>query len=70
METKIVLSKDKFLVDEINKQLDTNYVLYGKRYCPCAIIRDDDAVCMCKDFRENVKEGPCNCGKYIKQIVE
>lgn len=68
--TKIELTTDKELLKEINNQLDTNYVLFGKRYCPCAIIRDDDAVCPCKDFRENVKEGQCNCGKYIKVIEE
>ena len=65
----IKLSNDKELIREINKQLDTNYVLYGKRYCPCAIIQDDDAICMCKDFRE-LSEGVCNCGKYIKIIED
>lgn len=22
---------------------------YGKRYCPCSLVRNDDTVCMCKD---------------------
>lgn len=66
---KIEQTSDKDLLKEINEQLSNNYILYGKRYCPCAIIKDDDAVCMCKEFRE-LEEGTCNCGKYIKTIVE
>lgn len=66
---KITQTEDKELIEEINKQLDRNYVLYGKRYCPCAIFHTDDYVCMCKDFRE-LEEGTCTCGKYIKKIIE
>ena len=64
----IKLNSDKELVDKINKELDKNYILYGKRYCPCAIIKDDDSVCICKEFREQEFDGPCNCGKYIKTV--
>jgi len=64
----IKLNSDKELVDKINKELDKNYILYGKRYCPCAIIKDDDSVCICKEFRERESNGPCNCGKYIKTL--
>ena len=38
---------------------------YGKRYCPCSLVRDDDTVCMCKEFRE-MEEGMCHCQLYIK----
>lgn len=31
---------------------------YGKNYCPCSLVRDDDTVCMCKEFRE-MEEGIC-----------
>ena len=34
-------------------------------YCPCAIIKDDDTKCMCKDFRESDKE-ECTCGLYSR----
>ena len=35
-------------------------------YCPCAIEKNIDTQCMCKDFRENVKKGYCHCGLYEK----
>lgn len=34
-------------------------------YCPCAIERTEDALCMCKEFREQT-EGECHCGRYKK----
>lgn len=43
--------------------LQRNKDKYGKRYCPCSIIRNDDTICMCKEFKE---EGTCHCGLYIK----
>ena len=45
--------------------LKRNKDKYGKQYCPCSIIRNDDTVCMCKEFKE-MKEGTCHCGLYIK----
>lgn len=38
---------------------------YGKRYCPCSLVRNDDTVCMCKEFRE-MEEGMCHCQLYVK----
>lgn len=38
-------------------------------YCPCAIVKDEDAKCMCKAFRE-MKEGICPCGLYRKERSE
>ena len=35
------------------------------KYCPCSLIRDEDTVCMCKEFRE-MEEGICHCQLYIK----
>ncbi len=59
---KIVLNDDAALVEEINKQLqETN------GYCPCAIERDENTKCCCKEFRSalaNGEEGECHCGKY------
>jgi hypothetical protein len=34
-------------------------------YCICAIKKEQDTKCMCKDFREQ-KEGICHCGLYEK----
>lgn len=53
--------------DLIQKGLNKNKELYGKRYCPCAVEHTDDTVCMCKEFRE-MKEGTCHCGLYTKTI--
>ena len=39
-------------------------------YCPCAIERNDDTECMCKDFREMDTPGECHCGLFIKEFEE
>ena len=36
-------------------------------YCPCAIERNDDTRCICKEFREQTAEGECHCGRYEKR---
>lgn len=38
-------------------------------YCPCAIWREPDTLCMCKDFREQEEPGPCHCGRFEKVEV-
>lgn len=35
-------------------------------YCPCMVFKNEDTRCMCKEFREQTKSGPCRCGRYIK----
>ena len=39
-------------------------------YCPCRTARTDDWKCMCKEFREQIKdknfEGFCHCMLYYK----
>lgn len=35
-------------------------------YCPCAIIKNEDTKCMCKNFRELTENGICHCGLYQK----
>lgn len=37
-------------------------------YCPCALVKNPDTKCMCKDFLENMGPGECHCGLYIKEI--
>lgn len=34
-------------------------------YCPCAIFKNEDTKCMCKEFREQ-ESGVCHCGRYEK----
>lgn len=40
-------------------------------YCPCVIPKTDDTKCMCKEFREQIKdpdfEGYCHCMLYYKE---
>lgn len=59
--TKIIVNKeDKKLVDLIRQTLKQN-----GGYCPCALFKNEDTKCMCKDFKEQ-EEGVCHCGLYIK----
>ena len=40
-------------------------------YCPCRTERTDDFKCMCREFKEQVKdpdfEGYCHCMLYYKE---
>lgn len=59
---KIVLSDDKELIAEVNRQLQET-----RGYCPCAIDWNEDTKCPCKKFRTSLEKGEeveCNCGKY------
>ena len=39
-------------------------------YCCCAVVKDEDTICICKDFRDKIQDptfyGECNCGLYVK----
>lgn len=35
-------------------------------FCPCAIEKNDDTKCPCKDFCEQETEGFCECGRFKK----
>ena len=39
-------------------------------YCPCKLDKNPDTKCMCKEFREQIKdpnfEGYCHCMLYYK----
>ena len=35
-------------------------------YCPCAIDKNPDTLCPCKDFREQIEPGECICGRFKK----
>lgn len=63
---KIILNPDKELVKEIDKGLEDKKIKYGKKYCPCALINNEDTICPCKEFREKRDFGECHCGKFIK----
>lgn len=40
-------------------------------YCPCRLERTEDNKCMCKEFRDQIKdedfEGYCHCYLYYKE---
>lgn len=59
---KIFENPDKKVVKDIRKQLKEN-----DGYCPCQLEKTDDTKCMCKNFREQLTEGPCHCGLYYKK---
>ena len=58
---KIKTNPDKEHVAEIRKALKEN-----QGYCPCAVTKNEDTRCMCRDFRE-MQSGMCHCGLYIKE---
>ena len=62
---KIALNPDKNIVEEIQNGLKES-----GGYCPCSLIRDnDDYKCMCKEFRDMIKNleygKTCHCGLYL-----
>ena len=60
---EILMNPDGDYVREIKEKLKLN-----GGYCPCQLIKSDDTRCICKDFREMIKQGrpcSCHCGLYI-----
>ena len=39
-------------------------------YCICAIVKNPDTKCMCKEFCEQKEPGLCHCGLYERIIIE
>ncbi|MBQ8552108.1 MAG: ferredoxin thioredoxin reductase catalytic beta chain [Clostridia bacterium] len=62
---KITLNPDADVVKTVKEGLDAK-----GGYCPCRLERTDDFKCMCKEFREQIKdpdfEGYCHCMLYYK----
>ena len=56
MLIKIKLNPDAEKVAAVRKALKEN-----DGYCPCAVVKNEDTKCICKDFRER---GKCHCGLY------
>lgn len=63
---KIVMTSDEDIKRCVLTKLDKQNKLYGARYCPCALQRTIDTICMCKSFREQNFPGECHCGLYEK----
>ena len=63
---KITLNPDEEIVKVIKEGLERT-----GGYCPCRLNRTEEFKCMCKEFKEQVKdpefEGFCHCRLYYKQ---
>ncbi len=63
---KIILNPDEEIVKTIKEGLKRT-----GGYCPCRLIRTEDFKCMCKEFKDQIKdpefEGFCHCLLYYKQ---
>lgn len=63
---KILLNPDKEVVDTLKAKMKEN-----GGYCPCRLARNEDTKCMCKEFRDQIKddsfEGYCHCMLYYKK---
>ena len=46
----IRVTDNKEVKETVLAGLKHNKDKYGKRYCPCSLIRDEDTVCMCKEL--------------------
>ncbi len=63
---KIRLNENKEVVDAVKKGLERT-----GGYCPCRLERSEDTLCMCKEFKDQIKdesfEGYCHCLLYYKE---
>ena len=66
---KISYNPDQEIVDTVKAGLERT-----GGYCPCRLERTDDTKCMCKEFREQLKdpafEGFCHCMLYYKSLED
>lgn len=59
---RVKTTSDKEHVQKIRDALKEN-----DGYCPCAVSKNADTKCICKDFREKIEAGTygkCHCGLY------
>ncbi len=66
MTMKIYFNPDEKLVAAIRKGL-----MKKEGHCPCRLQENEDTMCMCKEFREQIAdpdfEGFCHCRLYYKE---
>jgi ferredoxin-thioredoxin reductase catalytic subunit len=62
---KITLNENKEVVQAVQEGLKRT-----GGYCPCRMERTEENKCMCKEFRDQIKdpnyEGYCHCYLYYK----
>ena len=63
---RIRYNEDKEIVKMVKEGLEKS-----GGYCPCRRERTDENICMCKEFKEQIKdpefEGYCHCMLYYKE---
>ncbi len=63
---EILLNADENIVKAIKEGLKEK-----NGYCPCKLGKEEENKCMCKEFREQIKdpnfEGYCHCMLYYKK---
>ena len=66
---KVRYNENQEVVDAVKEGLERT-----GGYCPCRIERTEDNKCMCKEFRDQIKdpnfEGYCHCKLYYKSLVD
>jgi ferredoxin-thioredoxin reductase catalytic subunit len=68
MDYKIIYNTDTEHVNMIKTALKAN-----NGYCPCRIEKIPENICMCSEFKDQIKDpnfyGMCHCGLYVKVNV-
>ncbi|MBR5519980.1 MAG: ferredoxin thioredoxin reductase catalytic beta chain [Clostridia bacterium] len=63
---KVILNPDAEIVATVKAGLERT-----GGYCPCRMERTEENICMCQEFREQIKdpefEGFCHCFLYYKE---
>ena len=61
----IKVTDNKEVKETVLAGLKRNKEKYGKKYCPCSLVRDEDTVCMCHQITEK-KDSTGHCQLYVK----
>ena len=61
---QIFKNSDEYIYDKVTRAIERN-----GGYCCCAVVKDEDTKCICKDFKEQKEEGFCHCGRFYKREV-
>ena len=63
---KVRLNENEEVVKTVKEGLEAT-----GGYCPCRVSRTEDFKCICREFREQIKdpnfEGYCHCMLYYKE---
>lgn len=64
---KVTYNTDEEIVKRVKEGLEQR-----GGYCPCRLEMSEDTKCMCKEFRDQIKdpnfEGFCHCMLYYKSL--